>query len=25
QYTTHEPDFPALAKLAEQISQEVTS
>lgn len=25
QYTTHEPDFPALAKLAEQISKEVTS
>ncbi|MGG6818375.1 UNVERIFIED_CONTAM: HIT family protein [Streptococcus canis] len=25
QYTTHEPDFPALAKLAEQISQEVLS
>lgn len=25
QYTTHEPDFSALAKLAEQISQEVLS
>ncbi|MDV6872872.1 HIT family protein, partial [Pseudomonas aeruginosa] len=25
QYTTHEPDFPVLEKLARQINQEVSS